>query len=130
MPLENIDEFEEMNNLAINVYGIEGMKITPLRTSVREGARDSIDLLLVEEEDRRHYALIKNLNKLLIPAAADKSAINSLPKDIANKEACINIDCPDDESFKWSVIAAKHCAEVDERNRSRLSNNQSIIKYN
>ena len=78
MPLENIDEFEEMNNLAIKVYGIEGTKITPLRTSVREDARDSIDLLLVEDGDRRHYALIKNLHKLLKPAATNKSVKNLL----------------------------------------------------
>ena len=78
MPLENIDEFEEMNNLAVNVYGIEGTKIILLRTSVREGARDSIFLLLVEDGDRRHYALIKNLHKLLKPAAANKSIKNLL----------------------------------------------------
>ena len=97
MPLEKIDEFEDLNNLSINVYGVEDMRITPLRASTRENARDSIDLLLVEDGDSRHYALIKNLQKLLKPAAADKSARNSLPKDIEDKKACIDIDCPDDE---------------------------------
>ena len=121
MPLEGIDAFEELNNLTINVYGVEDTKIIPIRTSVKEGARESIDLLLVEDGDSRHYALIKDLHKLLKPAAADKSAENSLPKKIANKEACINIDCPDDESFKWAIIAEKHRAEVDGHNRSRLA---------
>ena len=120
MPLESIDEFEDLNNLAINVFGVEDMKIIPLRTSVREGARDFIDLLLVENGDCRHYALIKNLQKLLKPTAMDKSAKKSLPNDIANKGACINIDCPDDESFKWAIIAAKHRTEVDKRCRNRL----------
>ena len=57
MPLESINEFEDLNNLSINVYGVEGMRITPLRASTRENARDSIDLLLVEDGDSRHYAL-------------------------------------------------------------------------
>ena len=103
MPLESIDEFEDLNNLAINVFGVEDMKIIPIRTSVREGARDSIDLLLVEEGDRRHYALIKNLHKLLMPAAVEKSdplresAHIPLPSWIVNKRAVQNIKNSDDE---------------------------------
>ena len=66
MPIEGIDAFEVSNCLAVNVFELGGDKgIHPLRTSTCENARDTIDLLLLEEGDQQHYVLITDLQKLL-----------------------------------------------------------------
>ena len=109
MPLDRIDQFEISNNLAINVYGISNDdRIIPLRVSEIANSRDAIDLLLVEEGERKHYVLITDLQKLLKHVGRSESVFVKLPKDIADKKACVNVQCSDGKSFKWSVLAAKY----------------------
>ena len=73
MPLEKIDAFEVSNNLAINIFTIEGESIVPLRASMLENARDNIDLLLIEKDENRHYCLIKDLQRLTKSGRRKKS---------------------------------------------------------
>ncbi|GBN91024.1 hypothetical protein AVEN_195498-1, partial [Araneus ventricosus] len=62
-PLSQIDGFEKLTNISINVFGFE-REVFPLKiTSV--GKEKHINLLLISAGDKQHYALIKNLNCLL-----------------------------------------------------------------
>merc|ERR1712081_78630 len=77
MAVKDIDKFEKMNNLVINVYGCteDGTQIWPRRISIRRD-KEVINLLMLENGDNYHYVLIKNLNRLL-----GKSSAVSNPKE-------------------------------------------------
>ena len=66
MALKDIDKFEKLNNLIINVYGCteNGKEIWPRRISKKRG-KEAINLLMLEDENRYHYVLIKNFDRLL-----------------------------------------------------------------
>ena len=65
MAVKDIDKFEKINNLIINVYACErgGSEIWLRRISKKRG--EAINLLMIEDDGRYHYALIKDLNRLL-----------------------------------------------------------------
>ena len=62
-PLTDIGKIEELNEIAINVYGYEKEGFYPLRISSKN--QDPIHLLLLGNEETQHYILIKSLNVLL-----------------------------------------------------------------
>ncbi|GBN71052.1 hypothetical protein AVEN_232186-1, partial [Araneus ventricosus] len=62
-PLSQIDRFEKLNNISINVFGFEREVFLLKITSV--GKEKHINLLLISDGDKQHYTLIKNLNYLL-----------------------------------------------------------------
>ena len=66
MAVKDIDRFEKINNLTINVYGCneDGNEIYPRRISNRRD-NNAINLLMLENGAGYHYVLIKNLNGLL-----------------------------------------------------------------
>ena len=66
MAVTDIDRFEKMNNLTINVYSCneDGSEICPRRMSKRRDNKP-INLLMLENGNGYHYVLIKNLNGLL-----------------------------------------------------------------
>ena len=77
MAVKDIDKFENMNNMIINIYACErdGSEIWPRRISKKRGK--AINLIMIEDDGRYHYALIKDLNRLL-----------RSPADTNTKEFC------------------------------------------
>ena len=65
MAVKDIEKFEKMNNLTINVYACEsgGSEIWIRRISKKRG--EAINLLMIEDNGKYHYTLITDLNKLL-----------------------------------------------------------------
>ena len=65
MAVKDIEKFEKMNNLIINVYACErgGSEIWLRRISKKRGK--AINLLMIEDDGRYHYTLINDLNILL-----------------------------------------------------------------
>ena len=62
--LKAIDKFERQNpTISINVFGHEE-SVYPLRVSKYED-REAINLLLIYDEERKHYCLIKSMSRLL-----------------------------------------------------------------
>ena len=118
MPLESIDQFKISNNLAINVYELDDdERVVPLRISEILNACHIIDLLLIKDDERRHYCLIKDLEKLLKHVNSNDSAFVKLPKYINDKQACVDVQCNDGKSFKWCVLAAKYGKTLDHPER-------------
>ena len=63
--LNAIDKFERQNpTISINVLGYEESVLYPLRVIKCEG-REAVDLLLISDEEKRHYCLIKSMSRLL-----------------------------------------------------------------
>ena len=62
--LKQIDKFEKQNPFAVNVFGIEGEKVYPLRIS-KEREKQVIDLLLISKGNTNHYCWIRNKSRLL-----------------------------------------------------------------
>jgi len=67
MHLNRISKFEEVNNLAINVFALDdGINLYPVHISdmLVDDSRE-IDLLLVQNDETSHYCLIRSLSRLL-----------------------------------------------------------------
>ena len=66
MAVKDINRFEKMNNLTINVYGCneDGSEIYPRRISNRRDNK-AINLLMLDNGTGYHYVLIRDLNRLL-----------------------------------------------------------------
>ena len=72
--LKQIVKFEKQNPFAVNVFGIEGEKVYPLRISKalaseggvsKEREKQFIDLLLISKGETTHYCWVKNKSHLL-----------------------------------------------------------------
>ena len=62
--LKQIVKFEKQNPFAVNVFGIEGEKVYPLRIS-EEREKQFIDLLLISKGEKKHCCWVKNKSRLL-----------------------------------------------------------------
>ena len=63
--LKAIDKFERQNpTISVNVFGYD-KSIYPLRVSKYDDLEHLVDLLLICEESKQHYCLIKNLSRLV-----------------------------------------------------------------
>ena len=68
MAVKDIEKFEKINNLIINVYACQrnewgDYEIEIRRISKKRG--EAINLLMIEDGGRYHYTLIKDLNRLM-----------------------------------------------------------------
>ncbi|GFQ94331.1 uncharacterized protein TNCT_221461 [Trichonephila clavata] len=70
-PLNQIECFEEKNKISINVFGFE-KEIFPLKITTKDFDKH-VNLLLISNQEKRHYCLIKNLNRLLSDLTQHKS---------------------------------------------------------
>jgi len=61
---QDIGKFENSNDLSVNVFGYEKGYVYPLRISSKHRERIA-DLLLISDDEKQHYCLIKSLSKLL-----------------------------------------------------------------
>ena len=70
--LNALDKFERQNpTISINVFGYEESVLYPLRVSKCED-RVSVDLLLIYDDEKRHYCLIKSMSRLLSSQTSKK----------------------------------------------------------
>ena len=61
--LNKIGVFEKKNDISVNVLGVEGQKLYPLRKS-KYSSQKHVDLLLITDGDKWHYTVIKNMSRL------------------------------------------------------------------
>jgi len=62
--LQDIGKFEKCKDLSVNVFGYEKGYVCPLRISSKQRER-VVDLLLISDDEKQHYCLIKSLSRLL-----------------------------------------------------------------
>ena len=76
MDLKQIDRFERLNNVCVNVFGYEKNEVYPLRlsNSTEYSVRSTVNLLLISDyrSEKKHYCLIKNMSRLLASEVSKK----------------------------------------------------------
>ena len=80
--LNALDKFERQNpTISINVFGYEE-SVYPLRVSKCEG-REVVNLLLISDEEKRHYCIIKSMSRLLSSqSSTDEHTLHYCPRCI------------------------------------------------
>ena len=113
MPTELIGKFEEANQIAVHVYELDENECvrTLQGSTLTSEAREHVELLYIENETTSHYCLITDLPKLLHHCSPVESTFAELPVEIAARKACVNVQCHDDSSFRWCVLADKYGGE-------------------
>ena len=72
--LNALDKFERQNpTISINVFGHEE-SVCPLRVSKCEG-REVVNLLLISDDEKRHYCLIKSMSRLLSSQTSKRNGV-------------------------------------------------------
>ena len=117
--LKQIKLFEKnYSDIAINVFGFE-KDVYPLRIQ-KTKKRININLLLIADEEKQHYCLVKNLSRLISnnftkhcgSVEICRSCMNHFPdkkklkvhEEYCFKNETVKIEMPDEESF----ISFKH----------------------
>ena len=62
--LKDYDKIEEQNNININVFGYENKQFYPIYVSKQKN-EDILNLLLITEDENKHYVLIKDFNRMM-----------------------------------------------------------------
>ena len=63
--INGFSEFERKNDVCVNLLGVEERQIYILRMGKYDPEKEEVILLLIADEERRHYVAVKNLNRLL-----------------------------------------------------------------
>ena len=72
--LNALDKFERQNpTISINVFGYEE-SIYPLRVS-KCGDREVVNLLLISDEEKQHYCIIKSMSRLLSSQTSKRNGV-------------------------------------------------------
>ena len=113
-PLTQITRFEKQNPYSINVYGWTGTSVYPLRISKHEN-EESIDLLLLSNNENQHYCWIKRMSALVASQVNKhkgkkyvcKYCCNSFPKEeslqrhieYCSKQKAVKVVMPEKGTF-------------------------------
>ena len=62
--VKQYNKIEKQNNININVFGYEDKQPYPIYIS-KENNKDHMNLLLITENENKHYVLIKNFNRFM-----------------------------------------------------------------
>ena len=62
--LKDYNKNEEQNNININVFGYENKQFYPIYVSKQKN-EDILNLLLITEDENKHYMLIKDFNRMM-----------------------------------------------------------------
>ena len=69
---KDFSKIEVQNNICINVFGYENELVYPIFIS-KQTFEDSIDLLLLIEDDKSHYVYIKDFNTFMFHETKNKN---------------------------------------------------------
>ena len=74
MQERDFNKIEAQNNICINVFGYENELVYPIFIS-KQTFEDSIDLLLLIEDDKSHYVYIKDFNTFMFHKTKNKKKL-------------------------------------------------------
>ena len=69
---KDFNKIEVKNNICINVFGYENRLVFPIYISDQK-FEDSMDLLLLIDDDKSHYVYIKDFNTFMFHKAKNKN---------------------------------------------------------
>ena len=101
MQEKDFSKIEVKNNICINVFGYENELVFPIYVSDQK-FEDSMDLLLLIDDDKSHYVYIKDFNRFMFPKTKTKNkkwfckscleCFSSANVLIKHKEHCLSIN--------------------------------------
>ena len=113
------NKIEQQNQIRINVFGYENKQKYPIYVS-KEKNQDCMNLLLITEDENKHYVLIKNFNKFMYDTTKHKD----------KKHFCMHcLQCFSSER----VLADHHenCIQLNGTQAIKMpSKDNNILKYN
>ena len=72
MKEKDFDKIEIQNNICINMFGYENKLVFPIYVSDKK-YEDSMDLLLLIEDNKSHYVYIKDFNRFMFHKTKSKN---------------------------------------------------------
>ena len=69
---KDFSKIEVKSNICINVFGYENELVFPIYVSAQK-FEDSMDLLLIIDDDKSHYVYIKDFNRFLFNKTKNKN---------------------------------------------------------
>jgi hypothetical protein len=123
-PLTQIPGFEKKNNLCINVFGWEKDALVPLQINRVESAT-TINLLLISDNDNRHYCLIKDFSRVMSYRTRHNGqkyfcmnclhgfqaqALLDKHREVCTKQRAQRLSFPDETDVKFKSIAKQQRA--------------------
>lgn len=139
---DQIQEYEELNNLQINVFELENFteEVDDVRTCIKEvykpntHRRRVVNLLLIREGEKSHYVLIKHLSRLFASTTQNRTKFicphcltkSFLTGDLLEKHVihCANYD----EIDKMGCDVEYEMPEED-KNILKFNNKQNQFKH-
>ena len=101
MQEKDFNKIEVKNNICINVFGYENWLVFPIYVS-NQKFENSMDLLLLIDDDKSHYAYIKDFDRFIFHKTKNKnkkwffrSCLQCLNREsvlIKHKENCLSIN--------------------------------------
>ena len=101
MQEKNFSKIEMKNNICISVFGYEDKLVFPIYVSDQK-FEDSMDMLLLNDDDKSHYVCIKDFNRFMFHKTKNKSkkwfcksclqCFNSESVLIKHKVNCLSIN--------------------------------------
>ena len=72
MQEKDFNKFEVKNNICINVFGYESKLVFPIYV-LDQKFEDSMDLLLLIDDDKSHYVYIKDFHRFIFHKTKNKN---------------------------------------------------------
>ena len=116
--VKDFNKIEVENNICINVFGYENGLVFPIYVSDQK-FEDSMDLLLLIDDDKSHYVYIKDFDRFMFHKTKNKnkkwfcrSCLQCFSSEnvlIKHKENCLSINGKQSVKLKKGIIEFKNC---------------------
>ena len=110
---KDFDKIETKNNICINVFGYDNRLVFPINIS-NQKFEDSMDLLLLIDNDKSHYVYIKVFNRFMLHKTKNenkkwfcKSCLQCFSSEnvlIKQKENCLSINGKQSVKLEEGII--------------------------
>ena len=116
--VEQYNKIEKQNEIKINVFGYENKKPYPIYIS-KEKFKDHMELLLITENENKHYVLIKDFNRFMFHQTKDNN----------KKHFCMHcLQC-----FSSKRVLTNHkdnCIEINGTQAVKMPDKNNILSFN
>ena len=115
---KDFSKIEVKNNICINVFGYENGLVFPIYVSDQK-FEDSMDLLLLIDDDKSHYVYIKDFDRFMFHKTRNKnrkwfckSCLQCFSREsvlIKHKENCLSINGKQSVKLEKGIIEFENC---------------------